>query len=74
MTRNKVAIEKYINLIGVAYSAMILLPFISCIFEQYKFCSPQETKHAIRDELFFSEFLKIEQIKKTNSHVISASI
>lgn len=35
MVRKKVTIEKYINLIGVAYSAMILLPFISPAFEQY---------------------------------------
>ncbi|MGL5752509.1 MAG: IS701 family transposase [Paraclostridium sp.] len=68
MVRSKVAIEKYINLIGIAYSSMILIPFISCAFEQYKFCSPQEIKHvfseAIREELFFSNLLKIEEIKK----------
>jgi len=73
MVRSKVAIEKYINLIGVAYSAMILLPFISATFEQYKFCSPQEIKHvfgeAIREELFFSNLLKLEQIKKNLSRL-----
>ncbi len=73
MVRSKVSIEKYINLIGVAYSAMILLPFISCTFQEYKFYSPQEVKHiigeAIREELFFSNLLKIEQIKKNLSRI-----
>ncbi len=73
MVRSKVSIEKYINLMGVAYSAMIILPFISSAFEDYKFCSPQEVKHvfgeAIREELFFSNLLKIEQIKKNLTHI-----
>lgn len=73
MVRKKVAIEKYINLIGVAYSAMILLPFINSAFEHYKFHSPQEVKHivseAIREELFFSNLLKLEQIKKNLSRI-----
>lgn len=73
MVRSKVSIEKYINLIGVAYSAMILLPFISCTFKEYRFCSPQEVKYvigeAIREELFFSKLLKIQQIKKNLSHI-----
>ncbi|MEG2057902.1 MAG: hypothetical protein RRZ84_08345, partial [Romboutsia sp.] len=73
MVRSKVSIEKYINIIGVAYSSMILLPFISCIFQDYKFCSPQEVKNvigeAIREELFFSNLLKIEQIKKNLSRI-----
>lgn len=73
MVRSKVAIEKYINLIGVAYSAMILLPFISCTLEVYKFCSPQEIKHvigeAIMEELFFSNLLKLEQIKKNLTRI-----
>lgn len=73
MVRSKTSIEKYINLIGVAYSAMILLPFISHTFEQYKFFSPQEIKHAfgeaIREELFFCNLLKIEQIKENLSRI-----
>lgn len=73
MIRKKVAIEKYINLIGVAYSAVILLPFINPAFEEYKFHSPQEIKHvfseAIREELFFSNLLKLEQIKKNLSRL-----
>lgn len=73
MVRSKVSIEKYINLMGVAYSSMIILPFISSAFEDYKFCSPQEVKHvigeAIREELFFSNLLKIEQIKKNLTHI-----
>jgi hypothetical protein len=73
MVRSKISIEKYINLIGVAYSAMILLPFISATFKAYRFCSPQEAKHiigeAIREELFFSKLLKIHQIKKNLSRI-----
>ncbi|MEG2867004.1 MAG: transposase [Terrisporobacter sp.] len=73
MVRSKVSIEKYINLIGVAYSAMIVLPFINKTLEDYKFCSPQELKcvigEAIREELFFSNLLKIDQIKKNLIHI-----
>lgn len=43
---------------------MILLPFINTDFEEYKFQSPQEVKYvvsgAIREELFFSNLLKLE--------------
>ena len=73
MVRKKVAIEKYINLVGVAYSSVILLPFINPAFEQYKFHSPQYIRHiiseAIREELFFSKLLKLEQIKKNLSRI-----
>jgi len=52
---------------------MILLPFINPAFEQYKFHSPQEVKHvvseAIREKLFFSNLLKLEQIKKNLSRI-----
>ncbi len=41
MVRSKAAINKYVNLLGVAYSLTILLPFISNNLYKYKFKSPQ---------------------------------
>ena len=74
MARRKIAIEKYINLIGVAYSAMILIPFINKSFKEFQFCSPQETKYAfgevIRQDLILCNLLKIPQIKENLSHIV----
>ena len=74
MVRRKIAIEKYINLIGVAYSAMILIPFINKSFKEFQFCSPQETKYAfgeiIRQDLILCNLLKIPQIKENLSHIL----
>lgn len=68
MVRGKISIEKYINLVGVAYSMVILLPFLCDTYSEIKFQSPQEIKHIvgeeIREELFFSNLLEIQQIKK----------
>jgi len=65
MVRNKIGIEKYANLIGVCYSAMILIPFISEAHKQYKCKSPQEIKYAfselINRELIFCDLLKFQQ-------------
>ena len=73
MIRNKIAIEKYFNLIGVAYSAVILIPFINKNFQKLQFCSPQEIKYTfgenIKKELIFSKLLKIEEIKENLSHI-----
>lgn len=75
MVRSKVGIEKYINLIGVAYSATILIPFISENFIDFQFCSPQEIKYAfgegIKDDLFLCNLLKTKEIKENLSHLES---
>lgn len=73
MVRSKVSIEKYINLIGVSYSAVMLIPFISDAHKEYKYCSPQEIKYAfsemIMNELFFSKLLKFQPIKENLTHL-----
>lgn len=75
MVRTKVAIEKYINLIGIAYSATVLIPFINENFIDFQFCSAQEIKYAfgegIKDDLFFCNLLKIKGIKENLSHLES---
>lgn len=75
MVRTKVAIEKYINLIGVAYSATVLIPFINENFIDFQFYSAQEIKYAfgegIKDDLFFCNLLKIKGIKENLSHLES---
>ncbi|MGL4874681.1 MAG: IS701 family transposase [Clostridium sp.] len=68
MVRRKEAIEKYVNLIGVAYSLTILLPFMSCKFSELKFQSPQEIKYYISEciskELIYDKLLKTIQLDK----------
>ena len=68
MVRNKEAIEKYINLIGVTYTLTSLLPFMSNKFSKYKFQSPQEIKYhlseCISKELIYNNLLKTLQINK----------
>ena len=68
MVRSKDAIEKYVNLLGVAYSMCIILPFVNEKFATYKFQSPQELKYNLSEhiikELFFSKLLKTVQSVK----------
>ncbi|WP_346916668.1 hypothetical protein [Clostridium sp.] len=40
MVKTKESIDIYVNLLGVAYSMVVLLPFISGNLSQYKFSSP----------------------------------
>jgi hypothetical protein len=51
MVRNKAAIERYANLLTVAYTFVCVLPFICSNFEQYRFSSPQVMKRAIGGHL-----------------------
>lgn len=68
MVRSKEAINKYVNLLGVAYSLTILLPFISSNLYKYKFQSPQEVKYHLSEciykEFIFSKLLKTLQLDK----------
>lgn len=70
MVRSKSSIDSYVNLLGVAYSAVVLLPFISGSLSQYKFSSPQEVKYIISEkltrELIYDKLLKKLQLKKNN--------
>ena len=51
MVRNKLAIERYVNLIVISFSFVQVLPFINDNFSSHKFKSPQATKHAISDQI-----------------------
>ncbi|SHH30641.1 hypothetical protein SAMN02745944_04851, partial [Clostridium magnum DSM 2767] len=68
MVRNKKAIENYTNLLAIAYSFVVILPFIHKSFSKYKFQSPQEIKNAISyqisKELILSTF--VQKIQKSN--------
>lgn len=68
MVRSKYAIEKYVNLLGVAYSMCIILPFITETLSSYKLQSPQELKYHLSEciikELFFDKLLETLQSAK----------
>lgn len=68
MVRSKAGIEKYVNLLGVAYTICITLPFINKQFAKYKFQSPQELKYYLSEhimkELFIDKLLKILELRK----------
>ena len=51
MVRNKNAIERYTNLLAVAFTFVNVLPFINNNYSSYKFQSPQVIKHAISAQL-----------------------
>lgn len=74
MVRNKKAIENYVNLLAIAYSFTVVLPFISKSFSKYKFHSPQEIKSAISyqisKELILSTFVQRVQNNKINEEVL----
>lgn len=71
MVISKVGIEKYAHLVGVTYTATILLPFIYSHFSEYQFQSPQETKYSfgakLHDELIMGNLLKTLQLKKNTA-------
>lgn len=74
MVRSKRAIENYANLLAIAYSFVIVLPFIHKSFSKYKFKSPQEIKNAISyqisKELILSTFVQKIQKSKINKDVL----
>ncbi|KZL92712.1 IS701 family transposase [Clostridium magnum] len=76
MVRNKKAIENYTNLLAIAYSFVIVLPFIHKSFSKYKFQSPQEIKNAISyqisKELILSTFVQKLQKRKINEETLEA--
>lgn len=68
MVRNKAAIERYANLLTVAYTFVCVLPFICPNFKRYQFSSPQVIKRAIGEhlskELIFASF--VSNFENTN--------
>lgn len=61
MVRNKSSIERYANLLSIAYTFVCILPFIDQKFHKYQFQSPQLIKRTVGDqinnELFLSSFV-----------------
>ncbi len=61
MLRNKDAIERYVNLLAVAYTFVCLLPFMDQRYDNYQFQSPQGIKRTIGEhitrELIFDSFV-----------------
>lgn len=76
MVRNKIAIENYTNLLAIAYSFVVILPFIHKSFSKYKFQSPQETKNVISyqisKELILGTFVQKIQKSKINKEALEA--
>jgi hypothetical protein len=72
MVRNKLAIERYVNLLAIAFAFVQVLPFISDRFSEYRFQSPQIIKHVVMEqlsqELIFETFVK----RLENSNIYSA--
>lgn len=62
MVRNKEAINKYINLLGKAYSLTMPLPFINYNIYKYKFQSPQKVNYHLL-ECIYIEFIFIKLLK-----------
>ena len=56
------------------FVAIKIFPFFNKSFEEFQFCSPQETKYAfgerIRQDLILCNLLKIPQIKENLSHIL----
>lgn len=73
MVRTKESINTYVNLLGVAYSMVVLLPFINSNLSQYKFSNPQEIKYSISEstlrELVYTKLLRKLQLKKNTMTV-----
>lgn len=76
MVRNKKAIENYTNLLAIAYSFVVILPFIHKSFSKYRFKSPQETKNAISyqisKELVLGTSVQNLQKRKINDEDLEA--
>jgi hypothetical protein len=76
MVRSKKAIENYANLLAIAYSFVVVLPFIHKSFAKYKFQSPQEIKNAISyqisKELILSTFVQKIQKSEIDSETLKA--
>ncbi len=76
MVRNKEAIERYVNLLGIAYTFVMVLPFISKRYEKYQFESPQLIKRLVGEqlskELIFDSFASTLESSKIYSPITEA--
>lgn len=73
MVRNREAIERYVNLLGIAYTFVMLLPFISEKYGKYQFESPQFIKRLVGEqlskELIFDSFASTLESSEIYSHI-----
>lgn len=69
-------IENYVNLPAIAYSLVVILPFIHKSFYKYKFQSPPKTKYAISyklsKELILGTFVQKIQKSKISYETLEA--
>ncbi|KXG74391.1 hypothetical protein [Thermotalea metallivorans] len=76
MVRNKDAIERYVNLLAIAYTFTCRLPFIDKKYAEYQFKSPQLVKRAVGEqitkELIFDTFVSSFESAKIYSTVKEA--
>jgi hypothetical protein len=76
MVRSQQAIERYVNLLAIAFAFVQMLPFIAPRCCDYKFQSPQTVKRAIAEqltqELIFDTFVKRLENNKIYSVVKNA--
>ena len=76
MVRNQKAIERYVNLLAIAFAFMQVLPFIHQKYDKYKFQSPQVVKRVVSDqltkELIFESFVTKLETHKNYSIVRKA--
>lgn len=76
MVRSKQAIERYVNLLSIAYTFASVLPFLEQTYEQYQFKSPQVTKRLfsarIMKELILESFVSTVENSKIYSDVTKA--
>ena len=76
MVRNKEAIERYVNLLGIAYTFVTVLPFISKRYRKYQFESPQLIKRLVGEqlskELIFDSFASTLESSKIYSPITEA--
>lgn len=71
MLRNKLAIERYVNLIAISFSFVQIIPFINGKFSSYRFQSPQTTKYAISDQISQELILETFANNLENSKIYS---
>lgn len=76
MVRNKEAIERYTNLLAIAYTFVSLLPFIDQRYKKYQFQSPQLLKRTVGEqiskELLFDSFVSSFESAKIYSTIKEA--
>lgn len=76
MVRNKDAIERYVNLLGIAYTFVSLLPFMKSEFISHQFQSPQTVRRVVAEqltkELILDSFAQTLESSKIYSSVLSA--